>query len=189
MEVLQKYVLFFRKKYYKNKTLTILIMSLSIVILFVLGYFIDLKIIGDKPTRVTNFIRTIVVSINSLLIFPFMSILIEQYQRNKKEKDEEYVSLKNNLSHNQRMNLAIIVSVILIFLHILLFDTSSNLYSFISSLILSIILLLINFVNMTYYEKELEEEGLIDIRDMEHALNLEEKRKEKKRETDEKTEL
>ena len=92
------------------------------------------------------------------------------------DKKEDFTSYKERLSFNQRLNLSIIIVSISIFIHILLVPTTSNFYSIISTFLLVLILYMVNFSMRTAYEKDLEKKGLIDIRDMNHILDMEDEK-------------
>lgn len=176
-QILQRYLLFIRKKYNKNKVLTIIINLFLIILLSIGMFYIDNNL---SITNVINFLRTFLIAINALSIFTFFCIIIESIKDKKLKENENYISFKDSLSHNQRVNFTIITTVIIIFLHVLIFKPTSSIYSIISSSVLSIILLLINFTTMNRYERYLEVNDYMDMRDVEHAENLmdEQKREE-----------
>lgn len=172
---IQSYLLFCRKRYNNNKVVTLAINISLIIGLFVGMYFIDKNIYIDTKM---NYVRTILIAVTAILIFTLESLLSNQIKIKKTEKDKDYMSYKESLSHNQRINLSIIVIVLIIAIHIIFFRSTSNVYSIFSSIILSIILIMVNFTSMTGYERYLEENDFMDIRDVEHAERLMEDNKE-----------
>ena len=180
MNLINKYLLFFRQKYNKNKSKTILTLAVALLITVIAGFLLDIYI---EYNNITNFIRTIIVAIGALIMFPFIFLLNEN-MKNKKieefnEKNEIYTSFKDDLSNAQRVNFSIIVGAILVFLHIIFIKPNYNIYNFVSMILLSIILLLIEFSQTTEYERELQENNYVDIRDYNHALKVEEDKKRK----------
>lgn len=168
--IFNEYTLFFRKKYFKNQKKTTRIIVVISIILFILSYLIDSRV--TEINRWINMGRTLITAINALILFPLISLMIEV----QNDKKEDFTSYKERLSFNQRLNLSIIIVSISIFIHILLVPTTSNFYSIISTFLLVLILYMVNFSMKTAYEKDLEKKGLIDIRDMNHILDMEDKK-------------
>lgn len=100
----------------------------------------------------------------------------------KKHLVSGYESLRRKYTVNQRKNLAIIVSVVVIVIHVAFFRTSYNIYSLSSAVVLAIVMNMIYFTRKTKYEIELEKKGYVDVRDLEHIYKLQDKEREKQKE-------
>lgn len=164
-----------RTRFYKNKKKTFLLMLLTFVILSSIGFLFDSR---ENIGKVFNFIRTFFISLQSVPIF-FIFYLLGENRKAKHSKDENYVSPRKKYTFNQRRNLAIIVSVLTIFLHIVFFKSASNFYSLSSATVLAIVLNMIYFTRKTKYELELDRKGYVDARDLEHLYKLQDKEREK----------
>ena len=167
-----------RTYYYKEKTKTILILVISFLVTLGVGIFFDTR---EHLGTILNFIRTFFIAIESIPIFLLLYIISEE-RKNRLSKKDDYESLRRKYTVNQRKNLAIIVSVVVIVIHVAFFRTSYNIYSLSSAVVLAIIMNMIYFTRKTKYEIELEKKGYVDVRDLEHIYKLQDKEREKQKE-------
>lgn len=176
-----------KRKFFRDKIKTSIIGGIIFLIPLIIATILDFRYMnmsGDLP-RWYVYLRGILVVISSLVLTIAALLIKERIIRNKKAKREEYVELRKRMSLIQRRNLSIIIAAITVVLHLFLIDPKSGIYSVISTLTISILMYLILFSFPTVYERQLEEQGFTDVRDINHKFKEFDKDQSKKEETEE----
>ena len=177
-----------KRKFFKDKVKTSIIGTIIFLIPLVIATILDFRymnVSGDLP-RWYIYFRSLLVVISSLSLTMAALLTKEKIVRIRKSKNEEYTELRKRMSFTQRRNLSLIIAVLVIALHLFLIDPKSGIYSIISTFTISILMYLILFSFPTVYEKQLEEQGFTDIRDINHKFKEFDK-DQSKEETEEET--
>ena len=165
MEIFNAYNTFIKRQYFKNGK------RLAVTFFFLLSILLTMAIMIDSReefSQIYNIARTALISLSGLILYSIYLLTTEARNRRERQKDKDYLSIKEKMSYQQRKNLSIIIAGLSVFLHIGLLPTQSPYYSLLSSFLLSLLLFLFAFIQKTGYEKELERKGFKDIRDIEH---------------------
>lgn len=178
-----------KRKFFKDKAKTSIIGAIIFLIPLVIATILDFRymnVSGDLP-RWYIYFRSLLVVISSLSLTMAALLTKEKIVRIRKSKNEEYTELRKRMSFTQRRNLSLIIAVLVIALHLFLIDPKSGIYSIISTFTISILMYLILFSFPTVYEKQLEEQGFTDVRDINHKFKEFDKdqSKEESKETEE----
>lgn len=179
-----------KRRFFKDKVKTSIIGAIIFLVPLVIATILDFRymnVSGDLP-RWYIYFRSLLVVISSLSLTMAALLTKEKIVRIRKSKNEEYTELRKRMSFTQRRNLSLIIAVLVIALHLFLIDPKSGIYSIISTFTISILMYLILFSFPTVYEKQLEEQGFTDIRDINHKFkefDKDQSKEEKKEETEE----
>lgn len=179
-----------KRKFFKDKVKTSIIGAIIFLVPLVIATILDFRymnVSGDLP-RWYIYFRSLLVVISSLSLTMAALLTKEKIVRIRKSKNEEYTELRKRMSFTQRRNLSLIIAVLVIALHLFLIDPKSGIYSIISTFTISILMYLILFSFPTVYEKQLEEQGFTDIRDINHKFkefDKDQSKEEKEEETKE----
>ena len=179
-----------KRKFFKDKVKTSIIGAIIFLVPLIIATILDFKymnVSGDLPRWYVYF-RSLLVVISSLSLTMAALLTKEKIVRIRKSKNEEYTELRKRMSFTQRRNLSLIIAVFVIALHLFLIDPKSGIYSIISTFTISILMYLILFSFPTVYEKQLEEQGFTDIRDINHKFkefDKDQSKEEKEEETKE----
>ena len=161
-----------KRRFFKDKVKTSIIGAIIFLIPLVIATILDFRymnVSGNLP-RWYIYFRSLLVVISSLSLTMAALLTKEKIVRIRKSKNEEYTELRKRMSFTQRRNLSLIIAVLVIALHLFLIDPKSGIYSIISTFTISILMYLILFSFPTVYEKQLEEQGFTDIRDINHKF-------------------
>lgn len=179
-----------KRRFFKDKVKTSIIGAIIFLVPLVIATILDFRymnVSGDLP-RWYIYFRSLLVVISSLSLTMAALLTKEKIVRIRKSKNEEYTELRKRMSFTQRRNLSLIIAVLVIALHLFLIDPKSGVYSIISTFTISILMYLILFSFPTVYEKQLEEQGFTDIRDINHKFkefDKDQSKEEKEEETKE----
>lgn len=163
----------------KKKTFTYLISSVTIltVLVILFEYFFDWNFIF-------NTIRCLLAIILGILIFGLTYSI--SYEKSKKEPFKIVTIIKTfyiSLSHNQRVNLSILLVGITVIITMLLTLSPAPIKTLVMSILIAFWIGLILFITPTYNEIINNKEGLVDNRDLQFNIK-ENKDKEKIKEND-----
>ena len=161
-----------KRRFFKDKVKTSIIGAIIFLVPLIIATILDFRymnVSGDLP-RWYIYFRSLLVVISSLSLTMAALLTKEKIVRMRKSKNEEYTELRKRMSFTQRRNLSLIIAVLVIALHLFLIDPKSGIYSIISTFTISILMYLILFSFPTVYEKQLEEQGFTDIRDINHKF-------------------
>ena len=161
-----------KRRFFKDKVKTSIIGAIIFLVPLIIATILDFKymnVSGNLP-RWYIYFRSLLVVISSLSLTMAALLTKEKIVRIRKSKNEEYTELRKRMSFTQRRNLSLIIAVLVIVLHLFLIDPKSGVYSIISTFTISILMYLILFSFPTVYEKQLEEQGFTDIRDINHKF-------------------
>ena len=163
----------------KKKTFTYLISSVIIltVLVILFEYFFDWNFIF-------NTIRCLLAIILGILIFGLTYSI--SYEKSKKEPFKIVTIIKTfyiSLSHNQRVNLSILLVGITVIITMLLTLSPAPIKTLVMSILIAFWIDLILFITPTYNEIINNKEGLVDNRDLQFNIK-ENKDKEKIKEND-----
>lgn len=161
-----------KRKFFKDKIKTSIIGAIIFLVPLIIATILDFRYMNvskDLP-RWYIYFRSLLVVISSLSLTMAALLTKEKIVRIKKSGNEEYTELRKRMSLTQRRNLSLIIAVAVIVLHLFLIDPKSGIYSIISTFTVSILMYLILFSFPTVYEKQLEEQGFTDIRDINHKF-------------------
>lgn len=162
----------------KKKTFTYLISSVSIlsILNILFEYFFDWNF-------VFNTIRCLLAIISGILIFGLTYSIC--YEKSKKEPFKIVNTIKTfyiSLSHNQRVNLSILLIGITIIIAMLLNLSPAPIKTLVMSILIAFWISLILFITPTYNEIINNKEGLVDNRDLQ--FNIKENTKDKEKTND-----
>lgn len=179
-----------KRRFFKDKVKTSIIGAIIFLVPLIIATILDFRymnVSGDLP-RWYIYFRSLLVVISSLSLTMAALLTKEKIVRMRKSKNEEYTELRKRMSFTQRRNLSLIIAVLVIALHLFLIDPKSGIYSIISTFTISVLMYLILFSFPTVYEKQLEEQGFTDIRDINHKFkefDKDQSKEEKEEETEE----